>query len=138
MNNAHQPPDFDVEEFVDLLHACYPGNYEDFEIPDACLKQCTGAQGEVRPDRFDAIAIKLARGYHYGQLSYGFCDGVVNLLVGRLYSDALADRDTWPDLFWEIYLAFDAGEYCRLGEHDIDPAEKYTRPLIAEIVRNKT
>jgi hypothetical protein len=138
MNSSNRPTDFDVDKFVELLCACYPGNYEDFEMPEACLKQCTGAQGEVIPDRFDAIAIKLARGYHYGLLSYGFCDGVVNLLVGRLYSDALADRDTWPDLFWEIYLAFDQGEYFRIGERDVDPAEKYTRPLIAEIVASKT
>ncbi|CAB3760025.1 hypothetical protein GQ57_30515 [Burkholderia sp. MSh2] len=135
MDNARQFPDFDVEKFVDLLRTGYPSNDEaDFELPDACLKQCTGAQGEVLPDRFDAIAIELARGYHRGQLPYAFCDEVVNLLVGRLYADALVDRDTWPALFWEVYLAFDAGEYFRPGERDIDPVEKYTRPLIEEIV----
>ncbi|MGU7813163.1 hypothetical protein [Burkholderia sp. AW49-1] len=138
MNNVQQSPDFDVDKFVYLLYACYPGNYDDFSIPEVCLKQCMGSQGEVLPERFDAIAIKLACGYHYGQLSYGFCDGAVNLLAGRLYSDVLVDRDTWPHLFWEIYLAFDAGEYYRSGERNIDPAEKYTRPLIAEIVSNRT
>jgi hypothetical protein len=39
-----------------------------------------------------------------------------------------------PPLFWDVFLAFDAGEYFRAGESHIDPAEKYTRPLIARII----
>jgi len=31
-------------------------------------------------------------------------------------------------------LAFDSGEYTRVGEEDKDPSEMYTRPAIATII----
>jgi len=37
-------------------------------------------------------------------------------------------------LFYNVYLAFDGGEYTRVGEEDKDPSEMYTRPAIATII----
>ncbi|PCE33506.1 hypothetical protein BZL54_04585 [Burkholderia ubonensis subsp. mesacidophila] len=115
----------------------YEEDPDQFHISQECMAQCTGPLGEVKPERFDALALALARGYHDGKLSFAFCDSIVNILVEKVYSDAVAQRDTWPPLFWDVFLAFDAGEFFRPGERHIDPAEKYTRPLIAAIVAEK-
>ncbi|MGF6239752.1 hypothetical protein P3T42_001484 [Paraburkholderia sp. GAS38] len=135
MSNAEQrPPDFEPDKFIDLLRRRYEENPEQFSITQEHIERCTGPLGEVIPHRFDAFALVLARGYHDGQLSFAFCDAVVNIMVGKVHSDSVAQRDTWPPLFWDVFLAFDAGEFFRAGERHIDPAEKYTRPLIAKII----
>jgi hypothetical protein len=39
---------------------------------------------------------------------------------------------------WECYNAFDSGEYYRKeDEPNIDPAEKYTKPLIQAILKDR-
>jgi hypothetical protein len=44
-------------------------------------------------------------------------------------------RAEFPD-FLGVFLAFDAGEYRHPGDgEDVDREVKYTRPLIADIVR---
>jgi len=74
----------------------------------------------------------LALGFHEGQLSFWFCDAVAIGVIGFVYDDfATQGEDAWPTSFYQVYLAFDAGEVGRTGE---DPVEKYTRPMIAKIV----
>lgn len=112
----------------------YEESPDGFHIPQECIGRCAGPLGQVQPEKFDALAFTLARGYHEEQLTFAFCDTVVNILVGNVFSDAVAQRDTWPRLFWDVFLAFDAGEFHRSGEEHVDPAEKYTRPLITAII----
>ena len=90
---------------------------------------------------FDGIAMYLARGFHTGTLPFAFCDAIVNNLNGFVY-DPRSFYATHakngplqgpPKLFWDIYLAFDAGEYWRPGD-DRDPITSYTRPAIGKIV----
>jgi hypothetical protein len=63
-------------------------------------------------------------------LTFAFCDAVVNDLHGVITS-ANEDR---PDLFWEVFLAFDEGEYHHHSNRDEDPVEVYTRPMIGRII----
>jgi len=86
--------------------------------------------GEPRAVLYDQIAIYLARGFHNSELTFDFCDAIVNDIHGVITS---AD-ETRPALFWEIYLAFDEGEYYQNEMRDEDPVDVYTRPLIARIV----
>jgi hypothetical protein len=63
-------------------------------------------------------------------LTFAFCDAVVNDLHGVItFANELR-----PGLFWEVFLAFDEGEYYHGNNRDEDPAEIYTRPLIAHII----
>jgi hypothetical protein len=39
-----------------------------------------------------------------------------------------------PSMFWEVYLAFDEGEYYHGDKRDEDPVEVYTRLLIARVL----
>ena len=84
-----------------------------------------------RSELYDRIALFLARGYQNSQLSFEFCDAVVN----DFFSVITFTQEAKPALFWNVYLAFDEGEYRHENDDaEIDSAEKYTRPMLAEIV----
>jgi hypothetical protein len=81
---------------------------------------------------YDAMALKLALGFQNDAFEFGFCDQVVNELHGVI---SVQNEDR-PKLFWDVFLAFDAGEFYPKGDRSIDPVETFTRPQIAEIIRN--
>jgi hypothetical protein len=80
---------------------------------------------------YDELALKLALGFGGGTLDFSFCDHVINELHGVIM---VRDEDR-PDLFWSIFLAFDAGEFYPNGDRSVDPVETFTRPQIAKIVQ---
>jgi hypothetical protein len=95
------------------------------------IQRWCGLIGEPRSALYDQIAIYLARGFHTSELDFEFCDAVANDMHYIIIS-----ADDWrPNLFWEVYLAFDEGEYYHANNRDEDPVERYTRPLIAQIVK---
>jgi hypothetical protein len=62
---------------------------------------------------------------------FGFCDQVVN----DLHAVISVQNEDRPKLFWDVFLAFDAGEFFPNDDRSIDPVEAFTRPQIAKIVR---
>jgi hypothetical protein len=83
-----------------------------------------------RASLYDQIAFYLACGFHSSELTFTFCDWVINDLFGVITSKG-EDR---PNLFWAVYLAFDEGEYDHGSNRDEDPVEAYTRPMISRII----
>src|SRR5665213_3539834 len=83
-----------------------------------------------RAGLYDLLALRLAHGFHRGEFPFAFCDWIVNDIHGVI---TMANEDR-PDLFWNVLLAFDAGEYYHDNNRNEDPVAKYTRPLIAQIV----
>jgi hypothetical protein len=86
--------------------------------------------GWSRSQLFDEIAKSLALGYNASELSFDFCDMVVNDLAGPV-TNTSGPR---PEIFWEVYSAFDEGEYYHGNNREEDPVEVYTRPMIARVV----
>jgi hypothetical protein len=84
----------------------------------------------TRTQLFDEIAVCLAFGFHNSDLSFEFCDAVVNDLCGPV-ANTSGPR---PQVFWQVYSAFDQGEYYHGDNRDENPVEVYTRPAIARIV----
>jgi hypothetical protein len=41
-----------------------------------------------------------------------------------------------PEFFWQVYLAFDEGEYYHDDNREEDPVEVYTRPMITQIIND--
>jgi hypothetical protein len=74
----------------------------------------------------DQVALILAQGFQTPELSFAFCDAVINDLHGVITS---ADEHR-PEFFWEVYLAFDEGEYYHGNNREEDPVEVYTPPMI--------
>ncbi len=102
---------------------------------DADLAHWGGDSEEDIAKFFDRIGSEIALAYHSGQLSFSFCDSLVNdlfaLVIGRQQRDPLPP---WPAMFHEVYEAFDAGEWHRRDDKSDDPVEEHTKPAIREIV----
>jgi hypothetical protein len=81
---------------------------------------------------FDALAAFIARGYAKRDLSFELCDGIVNGIYAAVLELPLTPV---PPLFYDVFLAFDAGEYPHRGDDaSVNPIAKYTDPRIREIV----
>ena len=82
---------------------------------------------------YNSTALQIARMYHRKELNYPFCDSVMNDLW-RQVRDGLRSGQPVPEPFYEIYLAFDAGEYHRKADKSDNPITEFTDPWIAELV----
>jgi len=82
----------------------------------------------------DHISSQIAERYLSGEISFTYADSVLNGLFEIILQGS--DGRMASDLAWEIYLAFDAGEYNHHGDGpETDPESKYTRPLLVEALR---
>lgn len=92
-------------------------------------------RGLSLPDFLDSIGVEIARRYQAGERSFEFCDSLVNDLHGVLIDRVVSeDNVRWPETFFEVYDAFDAGEFHRLANRSDDPTMDFTNPLIAAFV----
>lgn len=98
------------------------------------IERWAASTGLSKRDLFNALGASLAVAYHSHKIEFEFCDRVVNELVRYVYSGFVSGPENWPILFDNIYLAFDSGEYYRVGEEGQDPSEIHTRPAIAWIL----
>jgi hypothetical protein len=75
----------------------------------------------------------VARRYSAGDMNFQDCDRVVN----SLHSWSVTERDCLlPEPAHQVFLAFDEGEYRHRGDDDeVDTEAKYTRPMIAKLLR---
>ena len=79
------------------------------------------------------LSVRVAERFIEGGLRFEDADGLANswfLDVTRSMADGLAA----PEPAWAIYLAFDRGEYRLPSEAAADPVEKYTIPLLREVL----
>jgi hypothetical protein len=89
--------------------------------------------GVPRSVLYDQLAMYLARGFHASELPFSFCDHVIN----DLHAVISRANENRPDLFWQVFLAFDAGEFYPNNNRDQDPVAIYTRPQITLIVQRE-
>ena len=128
-----------VDRFFKLLRSKYADDGEpasnddvpvDFEMIDDWAWRCG-----IAPSVFlDEIALRLARAFDAREFSFELCDAVVNDLFGVCFHDRLAE---FPRKFWEVYEAFDAGEFHREADESDDPVNEHTRPMIEEILSGR-
>jgi hypothetical protein len=100
------------------------------QLTEDDVRRWSASIGTSRSALYDGIAVRLARGFKNSELSFEFCDAIVNGLYGIITS---ADEER-PQLFWRVYLAFDEGEYYHGNDRREDPVEAYTRPMVAQIL----
>ena len=135
--NLGQRNSMDFDVVMKDLHAIYQTGSDghipaDARLTEDDIRRWTDLLGEPRAGLYDRIATYLARGFHNAELPFEFCDAVVN----DIFSVTLSADEDRPKLFWEVYLAFDEGEYYHDNNRDEDPVETYTRPQIASIVES--
>jgi hypothetical protein len=111
-------------------HHRHPQSGQQILLTDSDVQEWSGRVGLSNGDLYDALALGLALGFNSNTLDFAFCDQVINELHGVITSR----NEHRPELFWNIFSAFDAGEYNHDGNRNIDPVEAFTRPEIAQIV----
>ena len=82
------------------------------------------------PELIDLFARTVATGYLRGDYSFGFADMAMN----QLRSFAHTDTDIgFSEFAWEVFTAFDEGEYIRDGVSIAEQGEALTRRLLRGI-----
>ena len=81
------------------------------------------------PQLLDLFARTVATRYLREDCSYGFADMAMSQLLGFAHG---ATGPGLSDFAWQVYDAFDRGEYIRDGEA-ADPPEQLTRELLGRI-----
>lgn len=94
---------------------------------------------EFPTELIDNLSLATALKYWNGQMDYHGGDCIMNNLFSFwIYNESYFNHCKFPDLAWECYNAFDAGEFYRSNDdRSIDPSEKYTRPLVKSLLREQ-
>jgi hypothetical protein len=83
----------------------------------------------------DELLLHVARLYDSGDLDFGRADQVMNWVWALLCSQP-AEVMVIPPVTLDVYGAFDQGEYYHPEDsRDVDPEEKYTKPMIQAVLR---
>jgi hypothetical protein len=121
-----------IDEILDAIGAREGYTRQTLDAPDKVtltghqetateLERWCAATGLTRIELLNEMGKRLAIEFHDGRATFAFCDMVVNDQFNNIVEQPR------PELMWEVFLAFDAGEYNDL--------EESTVPQIAEIVR---
>ncbi|MBW8469596.1 MAG: hypothetical protein K0M67_15130 [Thiobacillus sp.] len=116
----------------ELLAAALAGVI-DYEL----LKAVAIAEATSAPAILDQLACYVAKQYDSDALSFEDADSIMNAAFGvGVSEDFWGDHDrTVPPVMFEVYQAFDAGEYHHHGDEKyIDPKIQYTKRLIREFL----
>ena len=123
--------DFDlISELKTIYKDGVPYSELDRHLTEADVIRWSTLPGWSRSRYFEEVAKCLARGFDTLSLSFEFCDAIVN----DLFFPYVETAHPKSELFWDVYLAFDEGEYYHGNNRSQDPVETYTRPVIARIV----
>lgn len=86
-------------------------------------------------DLLNALSIETARRFISGAISYETGDNIMNGLFTAIVE--LSTDEEMPQPAFDIYLAFDDGEYHHSGDSEhIQPSERYTKPYLTEILKD--
>ena len=93
-----------------------------------------GIDDETLNNMLDAVSLRVARCYAAGELTFEIADAIVNELYHLPIAYSARTENFWPPLFWEVYLAFDSGEFHRTRDRSDDPIADHTDPAIQALI----
>jgi hypothetical protein len=109
-----------IEELKFIYKLTLRGEVADYErVSKEVIETWTINLSVSRSDLYDSIALYLAHAFHEQRFPFIFCDAIVNDIAGMIFSS----QQELPDLFWDVFLAFDAGEYSRSRNRNENPVE---------------
>jgi len=94
---------------------------------------------EFPTELIETLSLETGLKYWNKEMDYEYGDCIMNNIYTFWISNEYYSKYfEFPDIAWECYYAFDAGEYYREDDdRSIDPAEKYTRPLVETLLRKR-
>lgn len=121
---------YPMKEFIAKLFADFKSGEDEFYVNANTWRELSKEALLPLSKTLDCFGTCLAKMYDQGDLDYEFCDALVNIA----FSDALDSKGNWPTDFYEVYEAFDAGEYYRKDDKSDDPVAEHTNPMIQEFL----
>lgn len=115
-----------IDELIQIAHERSPG-------PDEVQAAAASLQMDV-PAVYDRFARKVANGYLSGEFDFTYSDAAMNGLFGYAYPGGGPE---FTRLAWQVYHAFDEGEYLHSGEPTELQGEPKTRALLSKIAELK-
>jgi hypothetical protein len=84
----------------------------------------------------DDLALEIARRYATNAYTYDTADVLANAIFGAMSTSPFFEEHfDSTSLAFQVYIAFDEGEYLHPGDaSSVIPEEKYTKPMIREIL----
>ena len=94
---------------------------------------------EYPTEIIEKLSLETALRYWNGKMDYLAGDFVMNNIYSFWIGNEYYFKNYgFSDAAWECFEAFDAGEYKRKeDEPNIDPIEKYTKPQIEDLLKNR-
>jgi hypothetical protein len=90
--------------------------------------------GVAPHDVLNELSIEVAEAYLQEYLLYDFCDGVMNGIINAVVEVGMTND--MPQPAFSLCQAFDQGEWFRSNDPpETDPSDKYTKPVVEEIMR---
>ena len=85
---------------------------------------------------YNEISIQVAEAFLAGVMDYAEGDGIMNAVYALMIDDLAANvgNCSFSEPAYSIFEAFDQGEFDHVD--GCDPVEKFTRPMLAEILQN--
>jgi len=121
---------YPMKEFIAKLFVDFKSGEDEFYVSTDTWRELSKAALLPLSKTLDFFAICLAKMYVQGDLNYEFCDALVNIA----FTEVLAAKGNWPTDFYEVYEAFDAGEYYRTDDKSDDPVAEHTDPMIQDFL----
>lgn len=94
--------------------------------------------GITPPELLDRLGLQVAQDYHSGAMTYDDGDVIMNaaFAIATTAEFFAAYDDTVPADMFEVFYAFDQGEWIREGDY-APPDVLYTKPRIEALLRRK-
>lgn len=102
-------------------------SYKDFE-------SFAHHEGIEIEDSFNKLSLLIARKFDDGELTYDAGDFAMNGVWPIMLDYVMVKDIPLIEPCYEIYCAFDVGEYDHKDGHD--PVEKHTEPAIKAVLKN--
>lgn len=102
-------------------------------LPYEVLTRAASASSMPVPSLLDELAVHVARSYACGDMTFEDADQIMNASFAVATSEAYwaKHEGTIPSDMFEVYQAFDEGEYFHpADEADVNPEIKHTKPRI--------
>ncbi len=94
---------------------------------------------EFPTELIEELSLATALKYWNGKMGFEEGDCIMNNIYDFwVTNEYFCKNYGFSDIAWECFEAFDSGEYYRKDDDEnIDPAEKYTKPLIEKLLRKR-
>ena len=123
----------DVMHSMDIDEICTKSIAGEVNLDD--FVRCASVMGVDTPGVFNAVLLQIASRFNDNVMSFEDADCAMNNIWPIMLDYVMKHDSVLIEPCYSIFLAFDEGEYIH-GPHGTDPVERFTKPAIADILKN--